>query len=501
MDFAGSDTVETMPGLINAKGDSADAFAQDLAYFPSAATAVAIIANVPLHGSSSSGSSRSGGDSATATANNNLLPLSLTHETLALIFSGAITKWNDPQIVATNRNFALLLPDRQIIPVVRNDSSGTSAIFVRALTAFAANGKSAASAAFASNVDAANPLLPVWPQAASSSPSSTSSTAFLRVMQSAGVIKSVAATPYSIGYVSAGDAFRAIRDGTGSSSGNDGDAHSNHIRQVSLSPTASTVGVFPTKESITAAISAAGAAGGDVYNFSAMMQDFNASRFDLLKPAVLSNAKAWPISSFTYVLFRPGATSRALPHTHNAAPSCVPRRTTALYFVWLLSSPVVEDLSAELDFVLLPKSYRIHLIEVLSSEDGLKCPGTDVLALDAASSRSAMESFVRLNQGNYTSLCPVAFDPAAGLDGHADGSLVCNGMQMVGWLPDLFSGGVILPDLTSLGVIAPSLPLAFLIMIEHILNANLYAGMIKGEPFLSSFAILPSTTTACVSPP
>ena len=58
---------------------------------------------------------------------------------------------------------------------------------------------------------------------------------------------------------------------------------------------------------------------------------------------------------------------------------------------------------------------------------------------------------------------------------------MCRGMQMVGWLPDLFSGGVVLPDLTSLNVIAPSLPLAFLIMIEHILNANLYAGMIKGE--------------------
>ena len=46
-----------------------------------------------------------------------LLPLSLTQETLVLIFAGSITKWNDPRIVATNRNFALLLPDRQIVPV------------------------------------------------------------------------------------------------------------------------------------------------------------------------------------------------------------------------------------------------------------------------------------------------------------------------------------------------------------------------------------------------
>ncbi len=474
VDFAGSDTMEPVPGLIDAKGNGADAFAEDLAYFPSAATAVAIIANVPLHSSSNGGSGSGGQSRSAATAVDNILPLSLTHETLALIFSGIITKWNDPRIAATNRNFALLLPDRQIVPVVRNDSSGTTAIFVRALSAFAANGGSATSAAFSSNVDVANPLLPVWPDRASS-PSSSSAPEFLRATRSAGVIESVISTPNSISYVSAGDAFRAIR-------ASNGGAQSSYIRQVSLSPTESTVGVFPTKESITAAMTAAGASVGDIDSFAALMQDFNTSRFDLLNSAVLSDAKSWPISSFTYMMFRRSASSsRELPRSGNAPPSCVPRRTTALYFIWLLSSPVVEDLSAELDFVLLPKTYRNHLIDALTSKDGLKCPGTDEQALDTISSRVAIESFARLSERNYTLLCPALDDLSDGSNGKSDGSLVCRGMQMVGWLPDLFSGGVVLPDLTSLNVIAPSLPLAFLIMIEHILNANLYAGMIKGK--------------------
>lgn len=53
--------------------------------------------------------------------------LRLSGAVIAKIFTGAITKWNDPEIQADNPGLAM--PDRQIIPIVRSDGSGTSAQF------------------------------------------------------------------------------------------------------------------------------------------------------------------------------------------------------------------------------------------------------------------------------------------------------------------------------------------------------------------------------------
>ncbi len=51
--------------------------------------------------------------------------LRLSGETVSKIFTGAITKWNDPAIVADNPKLAL--PAITIVPVVRSDGSGTTA--------------------------------------------------------------------------------------------------------------------------------------------------------------------------------------------------------------------------------------------------------------------------------------------------------------------------------------------------------------------------------------
>lgn len=51
--------------------------------------------------------------------------LRLSPGTVARIFTGRITRWNDPAIVAENPG--LNLPGQQIVPVVRSDGSGTSA--------------------------------------------------------------------------------------------------------------------------------------------------------------------------------------------------------------------------------------------------------------------------------------------------------------------------------------------------------------------------------------
>ncbi|MDQ0648227.1 phosphate ABC transporter phosphate-binding protein [Microbacterium natoriense] len=53
--------------------------------------------------------------------------LRLSGEVLAMIFTGEITVWNDPAILADNP--ALALPAIPIVPVVRSDGSGTSAQF------------------------------------------------------------------------------------------------------------------------------------------------------------------------------------------------------------------------------------------------------------------------------------------------------------------------------------------------------------------------------------
>ncbi|GAA3883864.1 hypothetical protein GCM10022381_27560 [Leifsonia kafniensis] len=53
--------------------------------------------------------------------------LRLGGETVTKIFTGAITKWNDPQITADNPGLAM--PDKAITPVVRSDGSGSTAQF------------------------------------------------------------------------------------------------------------------------------------------------------------------------------------------------------------------------------------------------------------------------------------------------------------------------------------------------------------------------------------
>ncbi len=61
--------------------------------------------------------------------------LKLDPTTLAKIFTGDITKWNDPAIAATNDGVSL--PDEAIVPVHRSDESGTTENFTDYLHAVA----------------------------------------------------------------------------------------------------------------------------------------------------------------------------------------------------------------------------------------------------------------------------------------------------------------------------------------------------------------------------
>ncbi|MCC4909794.1 phosphate ABC transporter substrate-binding protein PstS [Microbacterium sp. cx-59] len=55
--------------------------------------------------------------------------LQMSGDVVAKIFAGQIKKWNDPAIVADNPGLAL--PDKDIMPVVRSDGSGSTAQFTK----------------------------------------------------------------------------------------------------------------------------------------------------------------------------------------------------------------------------------------------------------------------------------------------------------------------------------------------------------------------------------
>jgi len=59
-------------------------------------------------------------------------PLNLTGKDLADIYLGKVTKWNSPEIAATNKG--VKLPDMPIVVIHRSDGSGTSFIFTDYLT-------------------------------------------------------------------------------------------------------------------------------------------------------------------------------------------------------------------------------------------------------------------------------------------------------------------------------------------------------------------------------
>lgn len=110
-------------------------------------------------------------------------PLVVNADVLAKIFSGAITTWNDPALVALNPGVAL--PDTKITPVYRSDSSGTTDNFQNYLAAAAPEswGKGGGTE-FQGGVGEG-------------------------AQKSAGVVQAVQASPGAIGYVEKGFADQA----------------------------------------------------------------------------------------------------------------------------------------------------------------------------------------------------------------------------------------------------------------------------------------------------
>lgn len=109
--------------------------------------------------------------------------LVLNGDTLAKIFQGQITKWNDPAISALNEGKTL--PDTAVTPIFRSDSSGTTDNFQKYLEAASAG---------------------AWTKGDGSE---FQGGAGEGAQKSAGVAQAVQATPGAIGYVEKGFADQA----------------------------------------------------------------------------------------------------------------------------------------------------------------------------------------------------------------------------------------------------------------------------------------------------
>jgi phosphate transport system substrate-binding protein len=104
LDFGASDGFMSDEQLAAAKGGA-------ILHIPMALGSVGVVYNIP-------GVSRT---------------LKFTGDTLAGIYLGEITKWNDPKLLADNPDAGL--PDKDIVVVHRSDGSGTSFIFTSYLSA------------------------------------------------------------------------------------------------------------------------------------------------------------------------------------------------------------------------------------------------------------------------------------------------------------------------------------------------------------------------------
>jgi phosphate transport system substrate-binding protein len=102
-DFAGSDSAMKDEERTSAKERCAGGDAYELPLYISP---IAVVYNLPA-----------------------VKSLQLSPSTVAKIFDGKITKWNDPAIAADNPESAASLPDSGITPINRSDESGTTANF------------------------------------------------------------------------------------------------------------------------------------------------------------------------------------------------------------------------------------------------------------------------------------------------------------------------------------------------------------------------------------
>ncbi len=271
LDFAGSDALLTDQEYTQGK---------DLQMYPTLAGAVVPIYNI--QGISASD------------------PLLIfDRQTLADIYSGAISKWNDPAIAKLNPDLTSKLPDAAITAVHRSDGSGTTEIFTRALSSFSADWKT--------NVGAGTAV--EWPVDKKGTG--------IGGKGNQGVAAAVQNTPNSIGYVELGYAV---------------------ANKIAFAKMINKAGNTVTANSDTLA---------------SAMNDFSGAFTDKLTAVIVDGpgANSWPISGYTYLIL----------HTQSMT-DCTKAQKLLAFWNWALTDPGAAKTAATLGYSVLPGAVRTKVL-------------------------------------------------------------------------------------------------------------------------------------------
>jgi phosphate transport system substrate-binding protein len=180
--------------------------------------------------------------------------LKLPRDVYPAIFTGKITKWNDPKIVAANPG--VKLPDKDITVVVRSDSSGTTYVFTGHLSTI--NGE------FRNSIGQGK--APQWP----------TSSKIVKAPKNDGITATIKQTPGAIGYIEYGYA-KLTNTPVAALENRDGKF------------------VMPGAEAGSAALASAEFPAGNLPGSD--VPDLRAWVFDP------SGEKAYPIATFTWLIF------------------------------------------------------------------------------------------------------------------------------------------------------------------------------------------------------
>jgi len=229
-------------------------------------------------------------------------PLVLDRETLANIYLGKVTKWNDPAIVALNPDLAAKLPDKAITAVHRSDGSGTTEIFTNALSAFSTEWKDSVGAG--SSVE--------WPVDKAGSG--------IGGKGNQGVAASVQNSPNSIGYVELSYAV------------------ANKITFAQM--------VNKAGKTVTA----------DDKSLASAMTDFADAFTDKLTAKIVDGGGegSWPIAGYTYLIL----------HT-SSMDDCTKAEKLLSYVKWSLTDSGAASRAASLGYAVLPSAVQTKVLAKL----------------------------------------------------------------------------------------------------------------------------------------
>ncbi len=229
--------------------------------------------------------------------------LTLDGNTLAGIYSGAITKWNDDAIKSLNPDLAAQLPDKAITAVHRSDGSGTTEIFTKYLAA--------ASAAWKASPGAGSAV--EWPVDKSGNG--------IGGKGNQGVAVNVLNTTNSIGYVELSYAI------------------ANKIPSAQL-------------------VNAAGkTVSADEKSLASAITDYAGAFSDKLTTDIVngSGADSWPISGYTYIILH-----------MTTMNDCTKAQKLVEYLKWALTDPAAAKRAADLGYTVLPDAVREKVLAKLA---------------------------------------------------------------------------------------------------------------------------------------